>query len=163
MHLRYLNNIQKYHTDEVNKIFFFNVSTINLIVMGWWIYIFLQISVSPSLLSLSFEFFSEWVATRFRNHARSEKEYIPWIHIDWFEVDSSCLNLKLLSFFLLFVTGGKRIYFFLLLPRTIESDLVSHRGGKNFKICQIPAPCLHSPPSHPVGFTLIGALDSEPR
>ena len=107
--------------------------------MGWWIYIFLQISVSLSLLSLSFEFFSEWVATRFRNHARSEKEYIPWIHIDWFAVDSS------------FVTERKRIYFFLLLPRTIESDLVSHPGRKNFKICQIPAPCLHSPPPPPRG------------
>lgn len=154
MHLRYLNNIQKYHTDEVNKC---------LIVMGLRIYIFLQISVSPSLLSLSFEFFCERVATRFRNHACSEQEYIPWIHIDWFEVDSACLNLKLLSFFLLFVTEGKRTYFFLLLPRTIESDLVSHPGGKNFKICQIPAPCLHSPTPHPVGFTLIGALDSEPR
>ena len=107
------------------------------------IYIFLQISVSPSLLSLSFEFFRQRVATRFRNHACSEKEYIPRIHIDWFAVDSSCLNLKLLSFFLSFVTDGKRIYIFLLLSRTIESDLVSHPGEKNFKICQIPAPCPH--------------------
>ena len=67
-----------------------------------------------------------------------------------------------LSFFLSFVTEGKRIYFFLLLPRTIESDLVSHPGEKNFKICQIPAPCPHSPapPIPPMGFTLTGALDS---
>ena len=119
--------------------------------MGLRIYISSDEYFSSSILSLSFEFFCEWVATRFRNHACSEQEYIPWIHIDWFEVDSSCLNLKLLSFFLLFVTEGKRIYFFLLLPRTIESDLVSHPGGKNFKICQIPAPCLHSPPPPPRG------------
>ena len=39
MHLRYLNNIQKYHTDEVN------VSTVNLIVMGLRIYIFLQMNI----------------------------------------------------------------------------------------------------------------------
>ena len=39
MHLRYLNNIQKYHTDEVNKCY---VSTINLIVMGIQICIFFK-------------------------------------------------------------------------------------------------------------------------
>ena len=74
MHLRYLNNIQKCHTDEVNKCY---VSTINLIVMGLQICIFLQIYVSPSLLSLRFEFFCERVAARFKNHARSKKGYIP--------------------------------------------------------------------------------------
>ena len=29
---------------------------------------------------------------------------------------------------------------------------------KNFKICQIPTPCPHSPPPPRTGFTLIGAL-----
>ena len=74
MHLGCLNNIQKYHTDEVNKCY---VSTINLIVMGLQICIFLQIYVSPSLLSLRFEFFCERVAARFKNHACSNKGYIP--------------------------------------------------------------------------------------